>query len=93
MKFTVLKKFGVTIAFITGSLVISAMLYAMGEAGVGGALLDNVISWREQAAILAGEAALAGLVVDVTRYALAHMCPKDVKFSIPLGQVINRNLN
>jgi hypothetical protein len=76
MMSAVQKNFAVTLAFFIASIAISGLLYGIDELGVGFEFVRGVSDWGRQTLVLAGDAAIAGLAVDLVRFAAARLIPR-----------------
>jgi hypothetical protein len=70
------KNLAVTLAFFFASIAISGLLYGVARFGVGIEFGHGVSDWGRQTLVLAGDAALAGLAVDLIRFAAARLIPR-----------------
>ena len=77
MQSSVIKTFAVTLGFTMSALLICGAFYGLAELGIGPEVLRGVDNWGEQAMVLVGDSALAGLIVDALRSAATIFWPKD----------------
>ncbi len=75
MKKIVERHLVVTLAFAAGAALILALILALDAAGAGGELTYGVEDWLAVSKSVIGLAALAGAMVDATRWAGTQLWP------------------
>ena len=81
MQTSAYKTFGVTLAFAIGALLVTLALYVLSVLIFSGDSLLGVDDWRRLALVLVANAAIAGLAVDLLRYAAERFWPRDPAIS------------
>lgn len=71
------KSFAVTLAFGVASLTISGLLFTLAHYGSAPEFARSVDDWGRLALVMVGDATLAGLAVDIVRFAATRLVPKN----------------